>query len=175
MTHNLSCTTMVVNFRVRYMEPTDLDLPTLASLAGSGIVRTILDRIGSAGYAGVKPSHGYVIQRLVEDEPTISALAEALGMTQQGASKQVRDLELLGFVERIVVPGDQRARRVRLTPAGRGVLQSGREARAAIEAEVLEQVGARNMKAAKIALAALLDVAGLGEAVRNRSVPTPDE
>jgi DNA-binding MarR family transcriptional regulator len=157
------------------VESTDLDLPTLTSLAGSGIVRAILDRIEAAGYAGVKPSHGYVIQRLVEDEPTISALADALGMTQQGASKQVRDLEALGYVERTVVPGDHRARSVRLTPAGRGMLQSGRDARAAIEAEVLEQVGSENVKAAKIALAALLDVAGLGDAVRSRSVPTPVE
>src|SRR6476661_8916638 len=108
------------------MDPYDLDLPTLTALAGNGIVRTILDRIEAAGFEGVKPSHGYVIQRLVEDEPTITALAESLGMTQQGASKQVRDLELLGYVERVAVPGDQRSRRVRLTAAGAGVLDAGR-------------------------------------------------
>jgi DNA-binding MarR family transcriptional regulator len=156
------------------MEPTDLDLPTLTSLAGSGIVHALLNRIEADGFQGVKPSHGYVIQRLVEGEPTITALAEALGMTQQGASKQVRDLELLGYVERVVVPGDQRSRRVRLTPAGRGLLESGRRARAAIEAEVLEQVGPRNLKTAKSVLAALLGIAGLDERVRTRSVPTPE-
>ncbi len=157
------------------MEPNELDLPTLASLAGGGVVHVILDRIEAAGFAGVKPSHGYVIQRLVDDEPTISALAESLGMTQQGASKQVRDLEMLGYVERVVAPGDQRARRVRLTPSGRGMLDTARKVRADIEAEVLEQVGARKLAAAKAALSALLTISRLDDRVRNRTVPAPDE
>ena len=59
----------------------------------------MLEHIHNAGHRGVKASHGYVIQRLIEEEPTIGALAASLGMTQ-GASKQVNDLESLGFVER---------------------------------------------------------------------------
>ncbi len=157
------------------MKATDLDLPTLASLAGGGSTRVVLDRIEAAGFAGVKPSHGYVIQRLVDDEPTITALAESLGMTQQGASKQVRDLESLGYVERVAGPGDQRTRRVRLTPLGRRMLEAARRARADLEAEVLEQVGARNVRAAKVVLAALLGAAGLDERVATRTVPTPVE
>ena len=157
------------------MDPNELDLPTLASLAGGGVVRVILDRIAAAGFAGVKPSHGYVIQRLVDDEPTISELADSLGMTQQGASKQVRDLEMLGYVERVVVPGDQRARRVRLTPSGQAMLDTARKIRAGIEAEVLEQVGARKLEAAKAALTALLALSQLDERVRNRTVPAPRE
>jgi DNA-binding MarR family transcriptional regulator len=157
------------------MKPADLDLPTLAALAGGGVVRVILDRIEADGFVGVKPSHGYVIQRLVEDEPTITALAESLGMTQQGASKQVRDLEGLGYVERVPVPGDQRARKVRLTPRGRAMLESGRRARAHLEDGILEQVGPRNLRAAKVALAALMEVAGLGERVASRTVPAPAE
>lgn len=157
------------------MEPTDLDLPTLAALAGTGIVPVILARVAAAGFDGVKPSHGYVMQRLIDDEPTISALAESLGMTQQGASKQVGDLERLGYVERFAVPTDQRARRVRLTEAGRGVLASGRAARAEVEAEVEGKVGSQNLAAAKLTLAALLEVAGLDERVRTRSVPLPQD
>ena len=157
------------------MKATDLDLPTLASLAGGGVVHVILERIRSAGFAGVKPSHGYVIQRLVDGEPTISALAESLGMTQQGASKQVRDLELLGYVERVVGPGDQRARTVRLTATGHRMLETTRRIRAEIEEQVLEQVGARNLEAAKLALAALLTIAELDERVGTRTVPAPAE
>ena len=158
------------------MIPSDLDLPTLAGLAGGGVVRVILERIEAAGFVGVKPSHGYVIQRLVEgEEPTISALARSLGMTQQGASKQVRDLEILGYVERLVGPGDQRARRVRLTPLGRRMLETARMVRAGIEAEVLDQVGAGNVKAAKRALVALLNISGLDEHIGSRTVPAPSE
>lgn len=157
------------------MEPADLDLPTLTSIAAGGVVRRVLDSLAAAGHEGVRPSHGYVIQRLVDDEPTISALAAALGMTQQGASKQVRDLEHLGYVERVVSPDDQRARRVRLTGAGRDVLDRGRSARAEIEAEVLARVGPRDLEAARTTLAALLEVTGLADRVRSRAVPSPEE
>ncbi|MCF6379148.1 MarR family winged helix-turn-helix transcriptional regulator [Nocardioides KLBMP 9356] len=157
------------------IEPRDLDLPTLASIAGSGVARSVLERIAAAGHVGVRPSHGYVIQRLVEDEPTISALAESLGMTQQGASKQVRDLEGLGYVERVTTPDDQRARRVRLTAAGRDVLACGRRARAEMEAEVVARVGTQHLEAARATLVALLGVTGLEDRVRTRSVPDPDD
>lgn len=157
------------------MHPDDLDLPTLVTLAGQGVVRSVLERMATAGVHGIKPSHGYVIQRLVEDEPTITALAGSLGMTQQGASKQVRDLEALGVVERVAEPTDHRARRVRLTAQGREVLAAGRAARADIEAEVIASVGAGETAAAKKVLAALLQVVGLEDRVRTRTVPAPPE
>jgi DNA-binding MarR family transcriptional regulator len=156
------------------MEPADIDLPTLTALAGGGVVRWVLGQLDEEGLSGVKPSHGYVIQRLVDGEPTIGALAEALGMTQQGASKQVADLERLGYVERLAVSGDQRARRVRLTPAGREVLESGRRARVRLEERLVDRVGADTVAAARVAVAALLDVVGLDERTRNRSVPVPE-
>jgi DNA-binding MarR family transcriptional regulator len=158
------------------MEPSELDLPTLALLAGTGAATLLLERITQAGYSGVRPSHGYVIQRLVENEPTISALAASLGMTQQGASKQVKDLEEGGYVERLSAEGgDQRTRHVRLTQRGRGLLETGRRARAELEAEVAERIGDEALRAAKHALAALLEIAGLDDRVRTRTVPAPTE
>ena len=125
------------------------------------------------GYDGVKASHGYVVQRLLEDEPTIGGLAAALGITQQGASKQVTDLERLGYAERVPVPGDQRARHVRLTERGRSMVAATREARRDLERQLVDEVGARKAKAAKDALAALVEVLGLTEPVRRRAVPPP--
>jgi len=156
------------------MEPAEIDLAALTSVAGGGVVRAVIERMAADGLAGIKPSHGYVIQRLVDDQPTISSLAASLGMTQQGASKQVRDLERLGYVERVAVPGDQRARRVRLTDSGRAVLDGGRRARADIESQVADLVGADAVQTAKVVLAALLEVVGLDDRVRTRSVPAPE-
>jgi DNA-binding MarR family transcriptional regulator len=155
------------------MEPQDLDLPTLVSLAGDGVVREVLSRIAQDGYDGVRPSHGYVIQRLVENEPTITSLAASLGMTQQGASKQVRELERLGYVERVPVAGDARARRVRLSERGHGVLAAGRAARTALETEVARRAGPEETEVARRVLATMLEVVGLGDDVRRRSVPLP--
>ena len=58
-------------------------------------------------------------------------------------------------------------------PTAWGTLKAREEA--GIEAEVLEQVGAEKVEAAKAALAALLAVVGLDERVRSRSVPLPDQ
>ncbi len=157
------------------MEPQDLDLPTLVSLGADGVVDELLARMAADGFVGVRPSHGYVIQRLVEEEPTITGLAASLGMTQQGASKHVRELEGLGFVERVAVAGDARARRVRLTEHGRAALASGRAARAALEAEVAAEVGADDVATARRVLAALVERVGLGDAVRARAVALPGD
>ena len=155
------------------MDPLDVDHPTLTSLAGNGVVRRLLADLAQQGYPGVRVSHGYVFQRLVEDEPTISALAESLGITQQGASKQVRELEALGFVERRLVPGDARARSVRLTRRGRGVVEAARRARSALEDEVAARVGAADVRTARAVLATLLEQTGLADDVRARTVPLP--
>jgi DNA-binding MarR family transcriptional regulator len=156
------------------VDATDLDLPTLVSLTGPAVVTRLLQRIADAGHVGVKPSHGYVIQRLVEDQPTIGALAESLGMTQQGASKQVNDLEQLGYVERVSDKDDLRVRYVRLTGKGRAVLEAGRQARADLEREVVARVGQRKVNAAKASLVALLDVVDLDQHVATRTVPLPE-
>ena len=155
------------------MRVDELDLPTLVSLTAEGVVRSLLAALADAGYEGVRPSHGYVIQMLVEDEPTISALAVALGITQQGASKQVRDLERLGYVERLAVPGDARAKRVRLTAQGRGVLEAGRSARRKLEATLVRRVGKAESETARAVVAQLLEIVGLGDDVRQRRVPLP--
>jgi DNA-binding MarR family transcriptional regulator len=148
-----------------------VELTTLVSLTAPALDRTVLDRLAALGFDGVRVSHGYVVQRLLEGEPTISELADALGMTQQGASKQVLDLERLGYAERVPVPGDQRARAVRLTQRGRAMVAATRRVRADLEAEVVGRVGERRAAAARGALEALVDVLGLTERVRTRTVP----
>ena len=155
------------------MEPLDLDLPTLAQLAGSSMSRMLLEGLAMAGHPGIRPSHGHVFQRLVEGEPTITELAASLGITQQGASKQVRELERLGYVERVPMAADQRARTVRLTPAGRAAIAHGRKAQAAVEAELAAKLGADTVHAAKVVLVALLQRAGLDDRARTRIAAAP--
>jgi DNA-binding MarR family transcriptional regulator len=72
-------------------------------------------------------------------------------------------------------PGDQRARRVRLTPSGRALLESARRARARLEDELTGRVGADAVATTRQTMAALLRVLGLDERVRTPSVPAPEE
>lgn len=155
------------------MELVDLTLPTLASLAGTEADRVQLERVARAGFPGIRRSHGYVFQHLIESAPTITTLAGALGITQQGASKQVRELEELGLVERREVPGDLRARTVALTPAGRQAIEVGRRTQVELEAELVAKVGADKVATAKQVLAGLIELAGTADAVHTRSFPAP--
>jgi DNA-binding MarR family transcriptional regulator len=155
------------------MGPRDLTLPTMVTLLGPALTTLILDRIATAGHQGVKPSHGYVMQQLVEQEPTIGELAAALGMTQQGASKQVGDLEALGYVERVPSAQDQRIRTVRLTPAGQSLLADGRRIQADLETALTERIGSSDLEAAKRALVALLELTQLDRYIPTRTVPLP--
>lgn len=156
------------------MEPAHLDLVTLATLSGDAATRHLLKRLDADGHAGIRASHGYVFQRLLAGQPTIGELAASLGITQQGASKHVADLERLGLAERIPDAGDNRARRVRLTPAGRRAIDAARTARAELERELDRRFGPDDVATARRVLAGLLDATGETPRVRARAVPIPE-
>jgi DNA-binding MarR family transcriptional regulator len=156
------------------LDPEELDLPTLAALAGSAANQYLLDRLRSEGYAGVRTSHGYVIQNLIDDSPTVGELAERLGVTQQAASKALAEMEALRLVVRVPDPVDSRVRRVTLTPQGQALLAAGRANRAELEQAVGAEVG--DLVAAKRALVGLLRHTGeLAAVARRRVRPAADD
>ncbi|PKH44371.1 DNA-binding transcriptional regulator, MarR family [Nocardioides alpinus] len=67
----------------------------------------------------LRPSQLRVLEWLPPEGLTITELAECAEMTTQGCGQFVRQLAALGMVEVAVADHDARARRVRLTPAGR--------------------------------------------------------
>lgn len=140
-----------------------IDLATLAYLAGSSANDAILRRLHEIGHTGVRVSHGYVIQHLIEGTPTVSELGEALGVTQQAASKQLLELERLGYVARVPDPVDSRIRRAELTERGHRLVEDSRRLRRELD----DQVGDDS---AKQALIRLLDVTGGTETVLRRRV-----
>ena len=152
------------------IDPDDLDLATLVSLAGAATDRWIIERLRAAGFDGIRVSHGYVIQRLIETSPTIGELAIQLGVTQQAASKTVVEMERLRLVERTADPTDSRVRRVSLTPHGRAVLDAGRAARR----EVDDSLDAVDLASTRRTLIALLDKTGGLDEVRGRRARLPE-
>jgi DNA-binding MarR family transcriptional regulator len=151
------------------MRPVDLmrlDLATLAHLAGSSANDAILARLHEIGHTGVRISHGYVIQHLIEGAPTVSELGELLGVTQQAASKQLLELERLGYVERVPDPADSRVRRARLTSRGRRLVEDSRRLR--------RELDVPGDEVAKRALIRLLDATGGTEKVLKRRVVPGD-
>jgi DNA-binding MarR family transcriptional regulator len=156
------------------LDPATIDLATLTSLAAASANEYLLARLRSAGHENVRTSHGYVFQHLLGDTPpTVSELAELLGVTQQAASKSILELEALGYVERRPDEDDSRARRIALTAKGRAVIERGRTARAKLEAELAEALGSRTLESARRAMLVLLEHTGGLEAVKKRSAKPP--
>ncbi|MFI6097775.1 MarR family winged helix-turn-helix transcriptional regulator [Lentzea sp. NPDC051213] len=144
----------------------DIDLATLAYLAGSSANDAILRRLHEIGHDGVRVSHGFVVQHLIEGEPTVSELGDLLGVTQQAASKQLLELERLGYVARVPDRVDSRVRRARLTDRGRRLVEDSRRIR--------RELDVHGGDAAKRALIRLLDATGGTEKVLKRQVAPSD-
>jgi len=151
----------------------DLDLLTYVGLVAPALNELVIDRLAERGFEGVKTSHGYVVQQLLHGEPTIGALATALGITQQGASKQVLDLERLGYAERVSVVGDQRQKAVRLTARGRELVEVTRALRRDLERRVVRRASRERVDHAKDVMAVLFDVLDLWGPVGQHAVPPP--
>jgi DNA-binding MarR family transcriptional regulator len=151
----------------------ELDLSLAAMLAGLAMAEEVERRLAQAGFDDVRFSHGFVFQHLLREPLTVGALARAMGVTQQRASKAATELEELGYVRREVDPADARVRRLVLAERGRDAVAAAREARAAVTAELRERLGARRVSAAERVLREVVVELGAQDAVRGRRVRLP--
>ncbi|QFZ24072.1 MarR family transcriptional regulator [Saccharothrix syringae] len=97
--------------------------------------------MADAGHPGVRTVHGYVFQHLLVGPVRVTDLADLLGMTAQGASKVVAEMERVGYAVRRPDPHDSRVRLVEMTPRGHEAVAAGRAARAEVTAELLAGLG----------------------------------
>ncbi|MFB7723851.1 MarR family winged helix-turn-helix transcriptional regulator [Nocardia sp. NPDC056100] len=155
------------------IDPLDLDTGTLALFVGNAGAAAVQKQLADAGFGDLRFSHGYLFQHLVDGEPTVSALAAELEMTQQGASKAVAELEKLGYCERVPDPIDARIRRVRLTARGHAAIAAARTARADLDRRLTERFGTEALDAVRSQLAELLAELGGTAAVARRAVRPP--
>jgi DNA-binding MarR family transcriptional regulator len=176
MVYNYGCISSIVKGGpMPELELRDIDIATLAWIAGSSANERLLATIRRSGHPRLRNSHGYVFQHLLAGTPTVGELAELLGVTQQAASKSVVELEGLGYVERRPDPLDGRIRRLSLTARGRRAVRAARAARADLERELVATVGSRAMAATRRTLAALIDLVGARDAVAGRRVQAPSD
>ena len=145
----------------------------MSLFAGWALADELQRRLADQGFEDVRFGDGVVFQHLVEGPLGIGALGSRLGVTQQAASKAVADLERRGYVERTADPDDARARLVRLTARGEGVIAEGRRVRAALVAELAAEHGPRRVEAARRLLVDVLAGLGAEDGVRRRRVRPP--
>jgi DNA-binding MarR family transcriptional regulator len=150
-----------------------LDTGTLALFVGQAAAALVQEQLAAQGFGDLRFSHGYVFQHLIDGEPTVGELAAQLGMTQQGASKAVAELERFGYCERVADTADARVRRVRLTGRGQEAVAAARHARADVDERLARRFGERRLAEHRDLLARLLDELGGTAAVQRRAVRPP--
>ncbi|HXA76886.1 MAG TPA: MarR family transcriptional regulator [Candidatus Acidoferrales bacterium] len=131
-----------------------------------------MERMATCGFKGVRESHGYLIQHLVESDRSITELASRMEVTQQAASKTVAELIDLGIVEAIAAK-DRRAKRIRLSQRGWKCVRLGRLARARIDGNLVRTARKKNYEMARTSLLTCLRALGSIERIRSRRVRAP--
>lgn len=80
--------------------------------------------LGKLGFDDVRPSHGFIFQKISHGGSTGKELAEHMGITKQAASLTIDYLEERGYVTRQPHPSDQRGKLVVLTQRGWDCIQA---------------------------------------------------
>jgi DNA-binding MarR family transcriptional regulator len=118
----------------------------LLTAAAAGASEAVVRHLAAAGFGDLRPSHHHVFQHLVLGPRSITELATRLGMTSQGASKLVIELEQLGYLRRSPGADDRRTHLVELTERGHALLEAGRTARAAVTDDVERLLGPTELR-----------------------------
>jgi DNA-binding MarR family transcriptional regulator len=148
----------------------DKDLVLWTQLLAESLNAATLDALRERGHPELRYSHGFLFQQLVEGARPVGEIAANLGVTSQAVSKSVRELEALGYVERVVDAADARVRRVALTARGRDAVEASRSIRASLNAQFATSLGADRVHAAAATLADAVRESGALDAVRLRRV-----
>lgn len=152
--------------------PSGLDLAHFAFFLGLRVNELVMEGIAAAGFKGIRESHGYLIQHLIESERSITELAKRMGVTQQAASKGVAELIGLGILE--AAPSrDRRAKRIRLSQRGWDCVRLGRRVRAQIDRRLVSAAEKKNYEMARSILVTYLQALGGMERIHSRKVRAP--
>jgi len=166
---------MVVNARTVETERDTfaaLDLGYVALFLGLRVNQLVMERMRARGFAEVRESHGYVIQHLIEQDRSITELARRMEVTQQAASKAVRELAAIGVIE-LVRGEDRRAKTVKVSQRGWTVVRLGRRTRRQLEGRLMRRVGTEKYESARLILSECLAALGGVERIRARRVLAP--
>jgi DNA-binding MarR family transcriptional regulator len=107
----------------------------------------VLEHVHAAGYHDITAAHIYVFQTPGPDGLRPTELAERTLMTKQAMNHLLAGLEAGGYIQRVSVDGDRRARMLRITSKGRNLTDIIQERSAAIERRWSERLGAQHLQA----------------------------
>jgi DNA-binding MarR family transcriptional regulator len=106
---------------------------------------------------GVSARGFHVLQAALSGEHTQTELAAMVGLDKTTMVGAVDELERAGLAERRLSPEDRRARMVDVTAAGRRKVAEAEKVKQRVQAEVLEELSAREGEALMDALSKLVE------------------
>ena len=118
------------------------DLGTLCFYPVRAMEAHVSESLAAAGYDDITPAQHRVFQRVTVEGVRIGQLARQAMVTKQTATFIVDQLQKAGYVERVPDPTDARARLVRLSARGQGLVRVAREASEEIESSWANHLGA---------------------------------
>ena len=112
----------------------------------------ILAALAETGYVDITRAQARLLAGIDLGGTRLVTLADRARIPKQTAMALVNGVEAAGYVERVPDPSDGRARLIRLTARGRGVLPLAIAEEARIEADWQALLGVRRMRALRRAL-----------------------
>lgn len=108
---------------------------------------------------GLSPLEGHVLTYLRSYAPTpIGELVQVFGIKQSTFTSLLDRLEKAGYVRREINPEDRRSFLIHISDEGRELAVRLNQCLEALEAEIREHVGARDMKGFQAVMAAVEEV-----------------
>lgn len=133
-----------------------LDFGILLLLAEQEFVRGLRAATAEQGFDDQGRSDGFVLRTLAAGPATISALADRLDISKQGAAQIVDDMESRGYVERHADPTDGRARLIQLSVRGKAALAAARKFHQAYERRLRKEHGDAAIDAVRAVFTAMV-------------------
>jgi DNA-binding MarR family transcriptional regulator len=120
---------------------TQPDFAILLTAANRCVADRLVDAVATVGGGAMRPSFGFVLRAVAAEQPTVSRLAELLGVSKQAASRLADDMVTSGFLLRADDPADRRRMSLRLTGLGEDVRARALAESTAMEAELRDRFG----------------------------------
>jgi DNA-binding MarR family transcriptional regulator len=148
------------------------DFAILLTAASRCISDRLVAAVAEVGGGAMRPSFGFVLRAVAAEEPTVSRLAELLGVSKQAASRLADDMVTAGFLQRGGDPADRRRTPLQLTELGGRVRQRALAESRAMENELRGRFGGPAVDQLRTVLTNFVARHGGGEeiaALRSRS------
>lgn len=156
---------------------TDPDFAILLAAANRCVSDRLVDAVAGIGDAVMRPSFGFVLRAVAAEEPTVTRLAELLGVSKQAASRLADDMVIAGFLHRAGDPNDRRRITLQLTAAGAAVRRRALAESRAMEDELRQRFGSDAVGQLRVLLTDFVQRHGGGDelaAQRSRSTTDPE-